>query len=82
MDGPLEVSDGELSEDEILDALQDGRRIVVRFRTMGIPMRVVLRYDGETYYCDTPLTLHRHESERAMRECIRDQGYATDTGDV
>lgn len=78
MTGPLEIEDGELTENEIIEALEEGQRIVVRMKKFGMPISVTLRYDGTIYYCDTPLTLHRHEEVEEMRQCIRDQGYAKD----
>ncbi|MFB6156284.1 MAG: hypothetical protein ABEJ34_00385 [Haloferacaceae archaeon] len=72
---PLRVDAGELTAEEILDALRDGRRVVVRTEMMGGSHQVTLRHDGTTYYCDTPTTLHKHEGEGEMRECIRNMGY-------
>jgi hypothetical protein len=36
---------------------------------------ITLRHDGETYYCDTPTRLHKHQSTEEMRECLERQGY-------
>ncbi|MFB6154642.1 MAG: hypothetical protein ABEJ22_02030 [Haloferacaceae archaeon] len=73
---PLRVDAGELTNDEILAALQDGRRVVVRTELFGGVHEVTLRHDGSVYYCDTPTTLHKHESEDEMRACIEKMGYA------
>ncbi len=78
MDGPLQITAGELDEDSILEALQDGRRILLTMTMLGAEHQVALRYDGSVYYCDTPTRLHRHESEQEMRTCVRNMGYATD----
>jgi hemin uptake protein HemP len=78
MSDPLRVSAGELSAEEILAALEEGRRVVVRTELLGGTHEVTLRHDGEVYYCDTPTTLHKHESPAEMRECIANQGYASD----
>ena len=75
MTEPLRVSAGELHVDEFLDALTDGRRIVVRTETLGTETDVTLRWDGEIFYCDTPTQLHKHDDEAEMRECIENQGY-------
>jgi hemin uptake protein HemP len=78
MSGPLRVKSGELSAAEILDALRDGRRIVVEAEMLGGTHQVSLRHDGEVYYCDTPTTLHKHPDEDGMRTCIQKMGYAKD----
>jgi hemin uptake protein HemP len=51
---------GDCDADELLTALRDGERITVRTEFLGGDHEVTLRFDGETYYCDTPTTLHKH----------------------
>lgn len=75
MSEPLVVDAGERSVDELLATLQDGRRIVVRTEFLGSEHEVTLRREGETYYCDTPTRLHKHESASEMRDCLSNQGY-------
>ena len=77
MSDPLRVRAGEADVDALVDALQAGRRIVVTVEVLGSEQDVTLRYDGEQYYCDTPTTLHTHDSIDEMRECIVEQGYAS-----
>lgn len=72
---PLRITAGDLETDAILDAVEGGRRVVVTMTMLGEEHEVTLRYDGSVYYCDTPTRLHRHESEREMRTCIRKMGY-------
>jgi len=74
----LTVEAGELTASEILDALEDGQRIVVRVEMLGGVHEVTLRHDGTTYYCDTPTTLHKHQSVDEMRTCIEKMGYGRD----
>jgi len=76
---PLRAEAGELSPDEILAALQDGRRVLVNVEMLGAETEVALRHDGETYYCDTPTRLHRHTEEAEMRNCIERMGYGRTT---
>ncbi|ELZ94351.1 MULTISPECIES: hypothetical protein [Haloferax] len=76
MPEPLRVESGELTADEILDALRDGRRVVVRAELLGGVHEVTLRHDGTVFYCDTPTTLHKHEDEDGMRACVLKMGYA------
>jgi hemin uptake protein HemP len=78
MTDPLRVTAGELTSDEILDALEDGHRVVVRTEMLGSDHEVTLRHDGDVYYCDTPTTLHRHDDTAGMRQCLLEQGYASD----
>ena len=76
MDSPLQLDSGELTAEEILSELRDGRRIRVAVDLLGSTKEVTLRYDGETYYCDTPTQLHKHDDEAGMKECITEMGYA------
>jgi len=78
MADPLRVSSGELSTDELVTTLNDGQRVIVETEMLGSTHDVTLRFDGETYYCDTPTTLHKHDDEEEMRECIRQFGYGSD----
>lgn len=75
MADPLRIDAGERTADELIDTIQDGRWIVITTTSFGDEHEVTLRYDGSVYYCDTPTRLHRHESEREMRTCIRNMGY-------
>lgn len=77
----LTIDSGELTADEILDALADGQRIVVRAEMLGGTHEVTLRHDGTTYYCDTPTTLHKHDAEDEMRTCIERMGYGRNDGE-
>jgi len=75
MSNPLRISAGDLEADAIMDAIEDGRRVVITTTAAQGEYEVTLRYDGSVYYCDTPTRLHRHETEREMRTCIRNMGY-------
>lgn len=77
MSGPLRVTAGEVGTDEILSALDDGRRVIVATEVLGSEQEVTLRRDGGVYYCDTPTTLHTHESLAEMRKCIEKHGYCS-----
>ncbi|AZH24001.1 hypothetical protein [Haloplanus aerogenes] len=74
----LTVEAGELTASEILDALESGQRVVVRVEMLGGVHEVTLRHDGTIYYCDTPTTLHKHQSVDEMRTCIEKMGYSRD----
>jgi hypothetical protein len=75
MADPPVVTAGDLGVEDLLATLQDERRVVVRTEFLGSEHEVTLRWDGETYYCDTPTRLHKHDSEAEMRTCLRNQGY-------
>lgn len=76
MPAPLRVESGELTAAEIVDTLREGRRVVVEAELLGGTHEVSLRHDGETYYCDTPTTLHKHTDPEEMVGCIEKMGYA------
>lgn len=75
---PLRAAAGELSQDEIIAALEEGRRVIVTTELFGSTYDLSLRHDGTTYYCDTPTKLHKHDDVDEMRECIEKMGYARD----
>ena len=75
---PLHVEAGELTAEEIITELETGRRIVVTAELFGAQREMTLRHDGETFYCDTPTRLHKHDATDEMRECIERMGYSTD----
>ncbi len=74
---PLRTESGEISADAILEALHEGRRVIITRQVLDGEHEVTLRYDGKIYYCDTPTRLHRHETAEEMRACLDDQQYAT-----
>ncbi|RJX51435.1 NUDIX hydrolase [Halonotius pteroides] len=76
MDTTRTIEAGELSADEIINALRGGQRLQVSVELLDQQHQITLRYDGETYYCETPTRLHRHSDEAAMRACIKERGYA------
>lgn len=76
MPSPLVVEAGEMDTTELLETLDEGRRIVVQTEFLGSEHEVTLRHDGDTYYCDTPTRLHKHESAEKMRQCLENQGYS------
>ncbi|MEF8785367.1 MAG: hypothetical protein V5A45_05490 [Haloarculaceae archaeon] len=76
MSDPLVVDAGEYETEELLTTLEQGQRVIVRTEFLGSEHEVTLRHDGETYYCDTPTRLHKHDSAEEMRECLEQQGYS------
>ena len=54
MTDPPVVTAGEQDADELLETLKREERVVVRTEFLGSEHEVTLRWDGETFYCDTP----------------------------
>jgi len=75
MTDPRVVDAGSLSADELLALIKSEGRVVVETEFLGSEHEVVLRFDGDTFYCDTPTRLHKHDDEGEMRACLEDQGY-------
>lgn len=71
----IRVTAGEPKSDEIIDYLESGTRVIIETDILGTTYEVTLRYDGAIYYCDTPTTLHKHETADGMRQCLRNQEY-------
>lgn len=78
MSDSIVVDAGEYTATELLEQLRDGDRLVVQTEVLGSPEELTLRYDGTTYYCDTPTTLHKHGTEDEMEQCMRHYGYVKD----
>ena len=72
---PLVIDAGEADIEDVLDVLEEGRRVVVTTEFAGSTHEVTLRYD-DIWYCDTPTRLHKHETRDEMRTCLEKQGYA------
>lgn len=75
MPEPLRAKPGELTMSEVVDALDSGRRVLITVEVAGAETKVVLRRQGDIYYCDTPTTLHTHDSTEGIRTCLEGQGY-------
>ncbi len=76
-EGPLRIAPGEITVEEILERLEAGQRVIIERDFLGSVHEVTLRYDGETYYCDTPTTLHRHQTVDGMRDCLVGEEYGS-----
>lgn len=76
MGSPTVIEAGELTPREVVERLKMGDRVIVRTEFLGSIQEITLRWDGETFYCDTPTRLHKHDSESEMLDCLKKQGYA------
>jgi hypothetical protein len=75
MTEPVVVEAGDMGVDALLETIKTEGRVLVRTEFLGSEHEVTLRWDGETFYCDTPTRLHKHEDEHEMRTCLENQGY-------
>jgi hypothetical protein len=82
MSDPLVVEAVEYDTDELLTTVEGGQHVVVRTEFLDLEHQVTLRHDGETYYCDTPTTLHKHDTVAEMCECLETQGYSQEQGEA
>lgn len=80
MTEPIRARPGELTANEVVDALDSGRRVLITVEIAGAEKEVVLRRRGDVYYCDTPTTLHTHDSREGIRACLEGQGYVSREG--
>lgn len=78
---PLRARPGELTASEVVDALDADRRVLITVEIAGTEKEVALRRHGGVYYCDTPTTLHTHDTESGIRSCLEEQGYVSREGD-
>lgn len=76
MSDPPVVAAGDMDTDELLETIKQEERVLLETEFLGADHEVTLRWDGDTFYCDTPTRLHRHEDEGEMRSCLEKQGYA------
>jgi len=76
MPDPPVLDAGELDADELLAQIKQEGRVRLRTEFLDAEHEVTLRWDGDTFYCDTPTRLHKHDSESEMRTCLENQGYS------
>lgn len=75
MENTTVIEPGDHTAEELLSGLQNGERFVVQTEVLGSIEELTLRFDGETYYCDSPTMLHKHTEVKEMRECIENLGF-------
>jgi len=67
---PVQISRKEFSSDDVLEYLDDGRRVLVTVGVLGVETDVTLRKTDEEYVCDTGLKLLTYEKREEMKQCI------------
>ena len=65
-----EITRKELTAVEIVDIVESGGRVVIELSVLGKTTRVVIRRQGGTYYCDTPMKLLTFDNEHELRNCL------------
>lgn len=55
---------------EIIRELKQGNRVIVDVEVLGKTLRMSLRRQEGTYYCDTPMKLLTYETDEEMRTCL------------
>ncbi|TYL38538.1 hypothetical protein CV102_12110 [Natronococcus pandeyae] len=55
---------------EIIRELEQGNRVIVDVEVLGKTLRMALRRQEGTYYCDTPMKLLTSETDGEMRTCL------------
>lgn len=76
---PLRVQPGELPAEELIELLDAGRRVMIEVEVVGTTREIALRRRSGVYYCDTPTTLHTHETRAGIEECLEAQGYVSES---
>ena len=66
----ITVGRKELTAAEIIDELDAGNRVIVEVGMLGLTMRMALRRQEETYYCDNSVKLLTFDDEEGMRRCL------------
>ena len=64
------VSRKELTAAEIVDAVENGERVIIDVSILSKTISLVIRKQDGTYYCDTPMKLMTHESRDELRQCL------------
>jgi len=67
---PVRISRKEFTSEEVLEHLDDGRRVIVTIGKMGVEKEVSLRKSNDEYVCDTGFKLMTYEEREEMKECI------------
>ncbi|GAB6880376.1 hypothetical protein JCM17823_26500 [Halorubrum gandharaense] len=67
---PIRVSRKEFRSEEVLDRLDEGRRVIVTVGVLGVEMDVALRKTDGQYVCDTGMKLMSYDDREGMQRCI------------
>ena len=66
----IHVARADLTSTEVLRELDNGNRVVIESEFLGKTMRMAIREQSGTYYCDTPVKLLTYENREEMQNCL------------
>lgn len=67
---PVRIARKEFSSGEVLEEVDDGRRVIVTVEVMGVTKDVILRKTDGEYLCDTGFKMMSYEDRENMKRCI------------
>lgn len=70
MPGVRSVNRQELTSAEIIEELDQGNRVLIEGDIFGDRLRLAIREQEGTYYCDTPVKLMTFETDEDLRQCL------------
>ncbi|EMA35437.1 hypothetical protein [Halobiforma nitratireducens] len=70
MGDTIYVDRKDLTSGQILEKLDSGNRVIIEVDVLGKTLRMALRRQQGTYYCDTPMKLLTFESQEEMQSCL------------
>lgn len=59
---------------ELVEMLDEGERITLEVKKLGITTDVTLRKQSDTYYCDTPIKLLTYDDREGLETCLQRLG--------
>lgn len=77
-DSTLRVPAGERSAESIIEALNEGRQVVIDKEVHGRTSQTTRQLSDGIYRCQTPTKPHTHETEKGVRICLINLGHATE----
>lgn len=66
----VRVTRKDLTSEEVLDELESGNRVMIELEVLRKPLRMVIREQEGTYYCDTPIKLLTFDSKADLQACL------------
>lgn len=70
MTDPLRAKRKELTTSEVLREVESGNRVLIESDLLGEHLRLAIREDNGTYYCDTPVKLFTFDSVDELGRCL------------
>jgi hypothetical protein len=77
-DSTLQATAGDLHAESIIEALNDGQRVIIEKTVHGQTSQTVREFSEGVYRCQTPVKPHTHETENGLRICLINLGHAAE----